>query len=333
MADLPMKGEKKRELEKSLNNRVLPFIKKQTLIIFLLLLVAFFGILSDRFFTLNNIISITRQVAIYGIMSCGMTFALIGGNFDLTAGAIVSLTCIIAVRLHDQIGALPAIAIALVVGIIFGSITGFLVGHLKLTSLITTLGMKSILSATAMIYTQSKFFTVADPDHTWYRFLGREYFLGIPIQVYLYVIFIVIFQYILRRSKFGYQVKAVGGNRVASHYSGINDKKMVMKTFILSGFCAAIAGIILGSRSMTAQVGVGEGFEFDVITACILSGTSLLGGSGSVSRAFIGVLIMGVLANGFVMVGLPYYFQWMAQCVIIVAAVWLDIASKKKVLL
>lgn len=313
-------------------NQFIPFLKKHALIFLLLLLVGIFSTLSDKFLSTANLISIFRQVALYGIMSCGMTYALIGGNFDLTAGAVVSLTCCTVVRMHDQIGPGPAIGIALLIGIASGVITGFLVGYVKLGGLITTLGMKSVLSAAAMIYTNSMFFNVANPYDTWFRYIGRESVFGIPIQIYIYVVMIFIFQYVLSRTVFGHQLKAVGGNPVASRYAGINDKRTIMLSFVCSGFCAAIAGVVYGSRGMSAQVGIGDGLEFDVITACILSGTSLLGGSGSVTRALVGVLIMGVLRNGYVMMGLPYYTQWLTQCVIIVVVVWLDIESKKKVL-
>ena len=329
------------------NKNIVPFIKRQALILFLLLLVAVFGVLSKNFFTLPNLISIVKQVALYGIISCGMTFVLIGGNFDLTAGALCTLTCCTTVQMHDEFialigawlgpaagaiaGPIAAILIAILIGFIFGAITGFLVGYLRLTSLIVTLGMQSIISACAKMYTGSKYVTVANQAGTWFRYVGREDILGIPTQIIIYAVLIVIFQFLLSRMVFGHQVKATGGNAMASNYSGINARGTVMKTYLLSGICSAMAGVVLASRGMQAQVGIGDGFEFDVITACILSGTSLLGGSGSVWRALIGVLIMGVLRNGFVMVGLPYYMQWLSQCIIIVVVVWSDIAAQKKV--
>lgn len=313
-------------------NRVTLFVRKQSLIFLLILEVALFSILSNRFLSSANIISIFRQVALYGIIACGMTFAIIGGSFDLTAGAVVSLTVCTVVRMHDEIGPLPAILISLLIGIASGSITGYLIGYLKLGGLITTLGMSSVLSAAAMIYTNSMFFSITDPKTTWFRFIGRESTFGIPNQIFIYVAMIFIFQFILSRTVFGHHLMAVGGNQSASRYAGINEKRTIWMSFVLSGLCAAIAGVVYGSRGMSAQVGIAEGFEFDVITACILSGTSMLGGSGSVTKAFIGVLILGVLQNGFVMMGLPYYVQWLVQSFIIVVVVWTDIVSKKRVL-
>jgi ribose transport system permease protein len=313
-------------------NRILTFIKEQILFFILLALIGAFSIFSDKFLSIANLISIIRQVAIFGIMSCGMTFVIISGNMDLTAGSVVSLTCCIAVRMHDEIGPALAIVIAISVGILSGLITGYLVGYLKLGGFITTLGMSSVLIAVTMIYTDSKFWFVKDPNNTWFRFIGRESILGIPAQIYIYLILILIFQFILSRTKYGHQLMAVGGNPLASLFAGIDDKRIILKAFVFSGLCASIAGVVYGSRGMSAQTGIGTGFEFEVLTAVILSGTSLLGGSGSVARALLGVLIMGVLRNGYVMMGLPYYTQWLTQSVIVIAVVWLDINSKRKVI-
>ena len=123
---------------------------------------------------------------------------------------------------------------------------------------------------------------------------------------------------------------AVGSNNTASKYAGINDKKVLLMTFVISGILSAVAGIVLGARIGSAQNTIAEGYEFEIITGVILGGTSLQGGSGSTVKSLIGIIIMGVLSNGFVMIGFPYYTQWIAQWVIIVVVVWMDIATKRK---
>jgi Ribose/xylose/arabinose/galactoside ABC-type transport systems, permease components len=209
-------------------------------------------------------------------------------------------------------------------------ITGWLVGYLKLNGMITSLGMQNIIYSAALIYTGNQYFGLKNTD-TWFAYIGRNDIMGIPGQLIIYGILIIIFQFILRKCIFGKKLIAVGNNAVCSDYSGIDSKKVVMQTFIVSGLCAALAGLILASRSMSGQCNAGQGMEFDALTATILGGTSLLGGSGSVAKSFLGVLIIGILKSGFLHLGWNDYIQWLAQCIIIVIVVWLDIASSKKV--
>lgn len=306
-------------------------VKKNVLIWVLLCMVLFFSLTAQNFFTVANGISILRQVAILGIMSCGMTFVLIGGNFDLTAGSIVSLSCVVMVRMfiitNNEI---LSIAVSLLVGIVCGLITGLIVSYSKLNSMITGLGLQSAYFGFALICSEGKFFFI-DESTTWFGYLGRGSSLGIPVQVWIYAVMVLIFQTLLVKTKFGKQVFIAGANKQAAVFSGINEKAVIMKTYMLSGLCAALAGVLTASRSMAAQSNVGDGYEFEVITACILSGTSIMGGEGSVLKAVLGIVIIGVLKSGFVMMSLPYYIQWLAQCIIIISIVGLDIRSRRKV--
>ena len=314
----------------SINKRLSSLLKQQGLILALALILLFFAITAEQFFKIDNILTILRQISIIGVIACGMTYVIIGGNFDLSVGSIVSITCILTISLYDKLGPVAAMLIAIVVGSVSGIISGLLVGYLKLNSMITTLGMMGILQAFTLIYSGGKYSTLQDPKNSWLTLMVRGDVLGIPIPVIILIGCIAIYEVVLKRSVFGRQLIAVGGNGLTSRFTGINDKKITLLTFILSGFMSAIGGILLGGRVGAAQNTIGEGYEFDVITGVILGGTSLLGGSGSVARSFIGVLIIGVLKNGFVMIGFPYYTQWIAQWLIIVLIVWIDIASKRK---
>ena len=307
------------------------FAKKNALLWMLICMVAVFSMSAQNFFTSANGISILRQVAVLGIMSCGMSFVLIGGNFDLTAGSIVSLSCVIIVRVFNLTNSeFIAIFVALFVGMACGTLTGLIVSYSKLNSMIAGLGLQSAYFGFALICSEGKFYYI-DDTKTWLDVLGRSSILHIPVQVWIYAVMVVIFQYILVKTKFGKYVFIAGSNKKAAVFSGIDERAVIAKTYILSGFCAAFAGVITAARSMAAQANVGDGYEFEVITACILSGTSIMGGEGSVLKAMLGIIIMGVLKNGFVMLSLPYYVQWLAQCVIIITIVGIDIKSRKKV--
>ena len=311
-------------------NALKNIVKRQTLVLLILVIGAIFTLFNPRFLRIENLLNILRQISVNGIMACGLTFVLISGNFDLSGGAVVSLTCCTMVLMHDQFGPIPAMFFSMLIGIGIGSVTGFLVGYVKLNNFITTLGIQSIVNAVSYIYTNSRYYAIRSGD-TWIDYVGRGSFCGLPVQFYVYMALLVIFQVILSKTLFGYQVKAVGGNAQASRYTGIRDGKIVATSYAIAGLCYGIAGVVLACRSLTSQVESASGFEFEVITACILSGNSLQGGEGSVSKAFLGVFIMGMLKNGYVMVGIPAYYQYLTQCIIILTVVWVDMRLRKRV--
>jgi ribose transport system permease protein len=309
--------------------KILEIVKNQGILIFFALLLISVSLVSDKFLSARNIILVLRQVSITGVLACGITFILISGNFDLSIGSLLSLTTVVVINLHDKIGPIPAILITLAVGVIVGIINGTLIGYLKLNSMIVTLGMLPILQAVTLIYTGGKYSSVAKPDEAWFSFLGRGFILGIPTPVIIFGIFVAVFTIILTKTVYGKYLFALGGNRTASLYTGIKDNYITFLTYIVTGVTTAVGGIMMGSRMMSAQNYIGEGYEFTVLTAVVLGGTSLFGGSGSVIKTLIGVLILGFLSNAFIMLGFPYYTQWIVQWVIIIAAVWMDVASKR----
>lgn len=305
------------------------FFQRQGLFVAFIVVVAFFGLASDRFLSYTNIMLVLRQVSVLGTIAIGMTLVIIAGNFDLSVGSLTSLTAVVVITMHDIVGPIPAMIITIAVGLFFGFLAGFLVGRLRLNSLIITLGFLAGVQAITLIYTGGRYSQVAAPDETWFGFIGRGFVFGVPMPVIILGVLILVFSVVLNRTAFGRRILAVGGNPVASRFSGIRDANVIMATFIISGGLTAVAGIVLGSRLMAAQNYLGQGYEFEVIAGVILGGTSLQGGEGNVFKAFIGILIIGILRNGFLLLGLPYYFQWVAQWVIVLGVVWLDIASKR----
>lgn len=290
-----------------------------------------FAVLSPNFRTAENTVLIFRQVAIIAVMGCGMSFVIIGGNFDLSVGSLLSLCCCLCIDLHDKIGPVPAILITLVAGVLSGVVCGFLVGKLQLNSMIVTLGMMNVLQALALMYTGGSTVILKDQD-VWFGQIGKGSLGPVPYVTIIMVLVIAVYAVLLSKTVFGHHVLAVGSNSETCQFSGIDDKKVIAKTFVLSGLATAIAAVMLCSRGGAAQTTMGQGYEFDVITGVILGGASLSGGSGNIVKTFIGVMIIGILKNGFVILGLPYYLQWLSQCIIILLAVWMAIrAARKKV--
>ncbi|MFV0529567.1 MAG: ABC transporter permease [Lachnospiraceae bacterium] len=311
------------------NSKFLDTLKNQGIVLALILVFAVFSISSKQFFSQENLLLIFKQVATVGVMGAGMTYVIIGGNFDLSVGSLLSLGCVMCISLHESIGPVPAIFITLLVGMASGVISGFLIGYLNLNSMIVTLGMMNILQAFALIWTNGKYVQLSD-SNVWFTKIGNGSLGVVPISTIVMLFCIIVFAVFLKKSVYGHQLMSVGSNRETCRYSGINDKKVILKSFVISGLTTAIGAVLLCSRGRAAQSTIGESYEFDVISAVILGGASLLGGKGSVFRTFVGVLILGVLKNGFVIVGLPYYLQWIAQCLVILAAVYIDILSSRR---
>jgi ribose transport system permease protein len=313
----------------SQRNKATVALRKQGIVLAMILVYLVFAVISPQFRTFDNLVLLFRQIATIAVMGAGMTFAIIGGNFDLSVGSLLSLCAVICISLHDKIGPIPAIIITLIVGLASGAVSGFLCGYLRLNSMIVTLGMMNVLQALAMMYTNGQFVEL-DDSNAWFAQIGKGSLGPIPISAIIMVIFIIITGLILTRTVYGHHIMAVGSNKEACRYSGINDKMVVLKSFMLSGIATALGAILLCSRGAAAQATLGESYEFDVISGVILGGASLSGGSGSVYKTFVGVMILGILNNGFVILGLPYYVQWIAQCVVILIAVYIDIMSKRK---
>ncbi|MFT4158729.1 ABC transporter permease [Shinella sp.] len=298
------------------------------LIAFILFMVGF-SVVSDRFMTADNLQAVFRQAAIIGVMALGVTLVVICGNLDLSVGSLLSLSTVLVVDLHDKIGPISAIAVTLLAALAVGAVNGLLVGVARLNSLIVTLGMLSAIQGLTLIYTGGQNVDIQNQDTTWFAIFGRGAILGVPTQILIFVVLAVVMHVVLAHTPFGRRVYASGGNPTAAVFSGIRRGRVVLATYMISAFCTGIAAIILGSRVMGSQNNVGQGYELLVLSAVILGGTSLLGGSGSIAKTVIGVLILGFIQNGLLLLGFAYYVQWLVTWVVIILAVWLDIAAKR----
>lgn len=304
-------------------------VKRQGLVIAFALMLVGFSFFSDRFLTTDNILLVLRQISVLGILACGMTMVIISGNLDLSVGSTVTLTAFVTVDLLNRYNAVTAVLVALIIGALIGAINGVLVGYLKLNFLIVTLGMLQVIQAIVLIYSQGQYMFIPNPEESPFSFVGRGFVLGIPFPVILFGIIILISIYILNGTVFGRYIFSIGGNAEASKFSGIRSERVIFFTYVISSVTAAIGGIVFASRNMQAQNTLGQGFELEVIAAVALGGTSLLGGSGSIGKSVVAVLILGFLFNAFILVGLPYFSTLIVEWVILVVAVWIDITVRR----
>ncbi|MGF1475302.1 MAG: ABC transporter permease [Geminicoccaceae bacterium] len=302
------------------------------LIAFLVFIMAF-GLISERFLSADNVMTVIRQVSIIGSIALGVTIVVIGGNLDLSVGSLLSFATVLVVDLHDKIGPAGAMLMMFMCTLAIGAVTGFLVGFLRLNSLIVTLGMLSAIQGLTLIYTGGQNVDIVNQEQTWFAFFGRGFLFGIATPVLIFLLLAAVLQIVLSKTTFGRQVFAVGGNPTAAVFSGLRRSRIVFTTYLISAFTTGCAAIIMGSRVMGSQNNVGQGYELLVLAGVILGGTSLLGGSGSIFKTVIGVLILGFIQNGLLLLGFPYYAQWLVTWVVIILAVWLDVASQRGSLL
>ena len=306
-----------------------PAIAKQGILVAFILFMIAFSLASDRFMSTDNVLSVLRQSAIIGVIALGVTVVVIGGNLDLSVGSMLSFATVLVVDLHDKLGPELAIPVMVLATLCLGAINGFLIGFLRLNSLIVTLGMLSAIQGLVLIYSGGQNVDIVDQQGTWFRFFGRGSVFGIATPIVIFVVLAVIIHVVMSMTPFGRKVYAVGGNPTASVFSGIPRSRVVFVTYLISALCVAVAAIILGSRVMGSQNNVGQGYELQVLAAVILGGTSLLGGSGSIIRTVLGVLMLAFIQNGLILMGQPYYTQWLVTWAVIIVAVWLDVAAKR----
>ena len=305
------------------------FLARQGILIAFILFMIGFTVANARFLDPDNIMGVVRSSAILGVMALGVTFVVISGNLDLSVGSMMSFSTIVVLDLHDTIGPALAIPVMFAMTLCLGALIGFLVGYLRLNSLIVTLGMLSAIHGLTLTYSGGKNMDIADKAGTWFSVFGQGSVAGVPVPIILFLLLAAVLGTVLARTPFGRKVYAVGGNGVAATFSGIRRPRVVFTCYLLSSFCVATAGLMQASRSLGSQNTVGQGLELEVLAAVILGGASLLGGSGTIVKTVIGVLILGFIQNGLLLMGLQFYAQYVVTWIIIILAVWLDIAAKR----
>jgi ribose transport system permease protein len=294
-----------------------------------IIFVAAIAAVSPSYISQDNILQVLRQISIPGLIALGVTFVVIAGHLDLSVGSLLSLTTVIVIDLHDQLGTGGAILVCLAAGLAVGAVNGVLVGFLRLNSLIATLAMLSIVSGVTRVCTGGQS-AAMQSDPSWFAVLGQGYVAGIPTPVVIFAAAAILLSALLKYTTFGRRVFAVGGNEIASTFSGLNAPATIFQTYLISGGMTAVAAVILGSRVMGAQLDIGAGYEMNVFAAIILGGTSLRGGSGGLFRTVCGVAVLGFVQNGLLQMGWPYYSQWLVTWLILIVAVWTELASSRR---
>ncbi|WP_346355498.1 ABC transporter permease [Azotosporobacter soli] len=302
-------------------------IRKMGPLLGLVLLSGAMALLSDRFLDVNNLLNVARQVSINAIISVGMTMVILTGGIDLSVGSTVALAgSVTAGLLTAGQGMSTAILAGLVIGVVLGCFNGFLITRANVPPFIATLGTMTAARGFTLVYTDGRPITGMDDA---FRFLGGGYIAGIPVPVVLMIIVFAAAYVVLRQTKFGRYVYAIGGNEEAARLSGIHTKKILLSVYSIAGLLAGFSGIIMASRLNSAQPTAGVSFELDAIAAVVLGGTSLSGGMGTIGGTLIGALIIGILDNGLNLLNVSSFYQQVAKGAVILLAVIVDNRRKK----
>jgi erythritol transport system permease protein len=316
------------------------FLFRLRALIALMVLILIFAILSPSFFTRENLIILVGQTAINAIMAIGMTFVILTGGIDLSVGSTVGLAAMTSGLLINRGIPIPPLGVAiffdipaiiilvLCLGLLVGAFNGMLITRFNVAPFIATLGTLYVARGTAQLSNNGATFPnlIGKPElgNTGFPFLGDGSIVGIPIVIWIMVLFAAVAGFVAGKTAFGRQVYAVGGNERAAELSGIYVNRIKMAVYMICGMCAAMTGLITASQLVAAHPAVGESYELNAIAAVVLGGTSLAGGRGNIWGTIIGALVIGVLTNGLVLLGVQEFWKKVITGLVIILAVVLD---------
>jgi ribose/xylose/arabinose/galactoside ABC-type transport system permease subunit len=282
-------------------------------------------ILTPKFLTYANIMNVIMQVSMIMLIGSAATLLMISGNFDLSVGTVLALCAVMhAVMSKSGIPTNVSLLLAISIGACLGVINGIMVVHLNITPVIATLGMMYVARGLAFIVAWidggAHVTTGLPPD---FERLGRTMVGSVPLYLLIYFVIIAIFYFIFAKTNLRKYAFAIGGNKTAAYISGINAGRIVLVLYILVGALAGFSGVTLASRVGSAAPNIGTGFEFDVIVAIVLGGTSIYGGEGSFIGMIIGALIVGFVGNTLNLLDVQFFFQPVVKGLILIGAVLL----------
>jgi ribose transport system permease protein len=305
----------------------------------LFLLIVIFSIFAEGFLTNDNFWLVLRQVSVNMCLSVGMTCVILTGGIDLSVGSILALSGAIMAGLLKNGLELPSINIlisfnllgAVLAGLIVGSscglFNGLMVTRFKIPPFVATLALLTIARGLTELWTQGAAITGLGKT---FGYLGTGWFWGVPIQVWTSALIVVIALIILKKTRFGRYIYAIGGNERAAKLSGLNVNKIKLMVYTLAGTLSAVGGLIVTSKLDSATPTAGDGYELDSIAAVVIGGTSLYGGKGSVLGTILGALIIGVLNSGLIIWGVPPFWQKVIKGFVILLAVAIDKINTEK---
>jgi L-arabinose transport system permease protein len=304
------------------------FFDKAGMLLVLALLFVGCALGVDNFLSVANLKGLALAVSMTGMVACTMLFCLAAGDFDLSIGSVVACSGVVAALVMNRTDSITlGIFAGLSCGAVSGLINGIVVAQLRINALITTLATMQVVRGFGYIVSDYK--AVGIVPEAFFQ-LGNARLAGIDAPIWITLGCFLVFGFILNRTVFGRDTLAVGGNSEAAHLAGIRVNRIKIVIFTAQGIMAAFAGIVLASRLTSGQPNTSQGFELDVISACVLGGVSLTGGIGSMTFVVAGVLIMGIVQNAMNLLNIAPGYQYVARGAILLAAVLFDRWKRRK---
>lgn len=276
---------------------------------------------TSNFATTRNFGNILDQYAALGLLAIGETVCIIAGVFDLSAGAMVSVTGVVAAKCALSVSPEFGLPAGVLTGLGLGIFNGVVIHLTRINSFIGTLATSIVFAGVAILITGGNIVTVTDPT---FGHVGQDTLLGVKYTGWTFLVFTVVVALLLGRTIFGRYVYAVGGNPEAARLSGIRVGLIRGACFALSGTAAGLAGMLLSSRTQSAQANLGTGMELTAISAAVVGGTSIFGGDGAVWRGFLGILLLAIIGNGFTLLDVDTTYQQIVYGGLILVAVAAD---------
>jgi erythritol transport system permease protein len=327
------------------DSRLLAHVLRLRAFIALAVVTLVFSWLSPEFLTAGNLSILVKHVAINAILAIGMTFVILSGGIDLSVGSVVGFCGMVAGLLLSRglvlepLGVVVyphawfVVVVALVAGMAIGAVNGAIVSRLGVAPFIATLGSMYVARGAALLMSDGATFPnlagQAPLGNTGFPWIGTASLAGLPVPVALMAVLAAIAMFLASRTPFGRHVYAVGGNERAALLSGVRVAQVRLRVYVISGFCAALVGLIIAAQLGAAHPATGTTFELNAIAAVVLGGTSLMGGRGTVGGTLVGAFVIGVLADGLVLLGVSEFWQMVVKGLVIVLAVILDQFQKR----
>lgn len=301
--------------------------RKYGIVLIMIILFVISAVINRNFLKPQNLLNILKQISVVTIIACGETMLIVSGMIDLSAGFLCTTAACFSAGLLAATGNMPAaVLLGILIGSVCGWINGFLVTYFKLQPFIATLAMTNVLQGIVQIYTNGQ--TIGGVEKA--RWLGQGSVLGIPVPVIIMFVMVALIAILMKKTKFGTSIYAIGGSENAAIASGINTGRTKRLIFTLSGALVGLSGVVLMARLMAGMPSVGEGYEFDAITAVVVGGTSSLGGIGTVTGALVGSVIVGLINNILNLLHVSTQYQLIVKGVLIAVAVIIDIKTKER---
>lgn len=310
-------------------NKPVEAIRRLSVLGILLLICVVFALGSSDFLTVSNLLNVALQTSIIAIIAIGMTFVILTAGIDLSVGSLMALCGALAagIAVRQGMDTYLSISIALGAGLFLGVINGLMIVKGSIPPFVATLSMLAIARGLTLVYTEGR--PIAGLNER-FIYWGTGQVLGIPIPVIIMIVIAVVAHIITRYTPFGLHVYSTGGNEETTRLAGISPDRIKLAVYMISGFLAALGGILLTARLWSAQPNAAVGWELDAIAAPVLGGTSLFGGVGSIGGTVIGAFIIGVLSNGLNLMGVPSYYQQVIKGLVLILAVAVDLINKRR---